>query len=423
MTATIASSSLLVPIPPTANETVLANEIYFETQGPRRGIFLTFAKAAQLIEFHLPQKTLAELSYFTRGFNNRVYLARCTDGCEYVIRLGGRFWDHKKITNERLALDLARQALGHGVVEVPTFVGTSIEEAKVHTNQSDRIIPYDYIIMNRLPGVPLDSIWNDLSLEDKKIVVDQVAEIFARLRSIELNAVGNFVHGADGQLEVGPLMEGGGGPFANWGEFVSGNILQETKYLLQSKDNFAETLPFLPRIEALIAKVQSGELERQFGDNEEPQEKKVGRERPISFLHGDMESRNMLVEGTQIVGFHDFEFAGGFPSENEWCAGFEWLFARAEDPYDKDEQQKLQNMTEEQKELLAYFLRILEDKHGILQYGRCNQEYKVVLYHLQVNIAPWWLRDPARKDWTEKQVQSMKAAASSLDKALTFLGC
>ncbi|KAF9349906.1 hypothetical protein BGX26_011857 [Mortierella sp. AD094] len=408
---------LLIPIPANADEATLATDIFNETQGPRKGIFLTFEKAQRLIQFHLPDKHLDHLSYFKRGYNNRVYLARCTDASEYVIRLGGRFWDHKKITNERHALQLAQEALGD-VTKVPTFIGTSIDEAKVHIEESARIIPYDYVIMNRLPGVPLDSVWDELSQEDKKIVVDQIAEIFSRLRSIKLDAIGNFIDGPNGEPVVGPLMEGGGGPFPSWSEFVAGNIQQETKNLLGLKTKFIELIPYLPRIEALIEKVKSGELEKQFKSQEG-----AVIEKSISFLHGDLETRNMLVVGTQIVGLHDFEFAGGFPSEQEWCAGLECLFARSEDPYDEGEQLKLTNMTDDQRELLEHFLRILKEKYGILQYGKNNQEYKVILYHLQVNIAPWWLRDPAREEWTETQVQSVKAATDSLDKALKYLGC
>jgi len=415
-----AEESTIVPIPATADEEALIADIYFEDQGPRKGIFLTFTKAQRLIDFHL-QKQLSELFYFKRGYNNRVYLARCADGSEYVIRLGGRFWDHTKITNEVLALQLAKKALGE-TVNVPTIMGTSIEEAKVHTEESSKIVPYDYIIMSRLPGVPLDSVWDEMPQDDKKTIVDQAAEIFAKLRSIDINAIGNFVRGPEEQPEVGPLMEGGGGPFPTWGEFVAKNIRNEINNMEKIKDHFVEIVPFLPRLENLIQKVQSGELEKQFANKDELPEG-VAEERPMCFLHGDYESRNMLVVGNRIVGLHDFEFAGGFPSEQEWCAGFEWIFARSEDPYDEGEQEKLRDMTEDQKELLQYFLKVLKDKHGMLQFGKGNQEYKVILYHLQVNIAPWWLRDPARKDWTEKQLASMKKAAESLNKALAFLGC
>ncbi|KAF9573825.1 hypothetical protein EC968_007896 [Mortierella alpina] len=410
----------VVQILANADEAGLATNVYTETEGPRKGIFLPFEKARRLIEFHLPGKQLDHLFYFKRGYNNRVYLAQCTDASEYVIRLGGRFWDHRKITNEVLALQLARKALGN-VVEVPLIVGTSTAEAKVNTDESSRIVPYDYIIMTRLPGVPLDTVWSQLSLQDKKRIADQVAEIFARLRTIELSAVGNFVTGPTGEPEVGPLMEGGGGPFLSWGEFVAGNIQQEIKNMLAQETNFMETKAHLPRLEALVHKIQSGELEARFGSQTLPLE--PARERPISFLHGDFESRNMLVVGTQIVGLHDFEFAGGFPSEQEWCAGFEWLFARSEDPYDANEQQKLKDMTQEEHELLEYFLLVMKDRYGLVQFGRDNQEYKAILYHLQSNIAPWWLREAERDQWTEKQHQSMRTAAVSLDKALTFLGC
>ncbi|KAF9436473.1 hypothetical protein BGZ76_003904 [Entomortierella beljakovae] len=410
-----------VVISPNATEEDLSSNLFNETQGPRKGISLSFEKAQRLIQFHLPNKLLDRLTYVNRGYNNRVYLVCCTDASEYVIRLGGRFWDHKKITNERMALQLAQEALGD-TVQVPRILGTSIEEAKIHIQEDQRIISHDYIIMSRLPGVPLDSVWDNMTLQDKKIVLDQAADIFGRLRSIKLDSIGNFIEGPNGEPTVGPLMESGGGPFHSWEEFIAGNIRQELKNMKEKKEDFAELVYLTPRIEALIKKVESGELEKQFSRNNTHSEGSTA-ERPISFLHGDFESRNMLVVGTQITGIHDFEFAGGFPSEQEWCAGFEWVFGRAEDPFDDTEQQKIRDMTYEQKELLEHFLKVLKEKHGIIQYGKSNQEYKVIIYHLQVNIAPWWLRDPPRKSWTENQKLSIETAASSLDKALTYLGC
>ncbi|KAF9357106.1 hypothetical protein BGX34_009599 [Mortierella sp. NVP85] len=370
-------------IPSSADEETLVAHLYTEAQGPRKGIYLSFDQAQRLLHFHLPGKQLKELSYFNRGYNNRVYLACCTDASEYVIRLGGRFWDHRKITNEVQALALARKALGN-VVQVPTIIGTSVD-------QTHKVISHDYIVMSRLPGVPLDSVWDDMSLEEQEKVVDQVAEIFARLRSIELPGIGNF------------------------------NIQKEIHWL-QSDGKFAETMAYLPRIETLVKTIESGDLEKRFqGMSTQDAVAVVGR--PISFTHGDFESRNILVVGHKVVGLLDFEFAGGFPSEQEWCAGFEWLFARAEDPFDKGEQEKLKSMGQDQKQLLDYFLRILKDKHGIQQFGKDCEEYKVVLYHLQINMAPWWLRDTLKEDWTDKQRQSMTTAADSLDKALAFLGC
>ncbi|KAG0303812.1 hypothetical protein BGZ97_001739 [Linnemannia gamsii] len=418
MSPTTTAAADVIPILATADEATLIADVYNEAHGPRKGIYLTFQQATRLIAFHLPNKQLDQLFYFKRGFNNRVYLAHCSDGSEYVIRLGGRFWDHTKIINEAQALNLARAALGN-IVAVPQFVGTSVEESKVHTEAS-RIIPHDYIIMNRLPGVPLDTVWDALSQDDKKTIAAQVAEIFARLRSIKLTNIGNFVEGPQGEPKVGALMEGGGGPFLCWGEFVTANIQKELRVLTRYKSKFPEIMPYLPRIHALLDKVLSGELEKHF-EAKATENGEDTSERPISFLHGDFESRNILVVGTKITGLHDFEFAGGFPAEQEWCAGFEWLFARSEDPY--AEQQKLRDMTVDEREIREYFLGILKESHGLLPYGPGHQEYKVVLYHCQSNIAPWWLLDPERNTWTERQVQSLKNAAASLDKALTYLGC
>ncbi|KAG0257320.1 hypothetical protein DFQ27_005189 [Actinomortierella ambigua] len=546
----------MIEISPDADEAQLVKDIYTETQGPRKGIYLTFSQAQGLLRHHnlLPPPTLSSSSsstenivhftrllYVPRGYNNRVYLATCSDGSEYVIRLGGRFWDHRKITNEEGALHLARQALGD-VVRVPRFLATSVtgshcrqrsqataeaeggnkKEPKGNTREEgenekmDITLQYDYVIMDRLPGVPLDTVWDSMSLEDKKVVVDQVVEIFARLQSIVVDKIGNFVKATenddDGEqstvsgssnscrptFEVGALMEapeGKGGPYSSWRAFVANNLRQEIQLMLTAEgDRFAVLRQYLPRLEALVDKIESGQLEAQFsapnekkspflhkdgivplvpstspspssqshaaaiahdgGDHPHHNEVEHQPNRPIRFMHGDFESRNMLVVGTRVTGLHDFEFAGAYPAEQEWCQSLEWITARAEDPFDEVIQESLRNLTDEQRAVRDYFLRGLQERHGVRPIGfvGCDGsssskekkkeedekdevvastdseeggylQYKVILYHLQVNVAPWWLRDTSSPELNEKETASLLNAARSLDQALKFLGC
>ncbi|KAF9971925.1 hypothetical protein BGZ73_005035 [Actinomortierella ambigua] len=480
----------MTEISPEADEAQLLRDIYSETQGPRKGISLTFAQAQDLLRHHnlLPtpasshenMSRLAKLLYVRRGYNNRVYLATCTDGSSYVIRLGGRFWDYRKIINEEGALHLARDAL-RDVVRVPRFLATSAATrrgqhsraaatmAEVEgTKTTHNPIPiYDYVIMDRLPGVPLDTVWDTMSFEDKKVVVDQVVEIFARLQLIPLDTIGNFVESAESNYqqfpmnntsittataaqssyEVGALMEaveGKGGPYHSWCEFVASNVRQEIQTMLRHGDKFAILQQYLPRLEELAAKIESGELEARFSSHEmhhhhSPQAADDGlSNRPIRFMHGDFESRNILVDGTRLTGLHDFEFAGAYPVEQEWCQSLEWIAARAEDPFDDATQELLRNLTLEQRSLRDYFYQAMQERHGLRPVGapgdgsndsdreeKMNSgylQYKVVLYHLQANIAPWWLRDTASTALNEKETASLMNAARSLDQALKYLG-
>ncbi|KAK9693056.1 hypothetical protein K7432_014091 [Basidiobolus ranarum] len=396
---------------PNELDLITARELYHETSGPRTGITLSFDDADRLIAHHV-EKKLDQLFYFKRGYNNRVYMARCTDGSEYIIRLSGKFWDHKKITNETMAIQLAKTVL-EDIVQLPEVIGVSecTSQSIAHT----KIIPQDYIIMTRLSGVPMDSVWDELSLDDKRIIVRQVAQIFAALRSIKLTTIGNFIKGKDGQPEVGEFMESGMPAFGTWRDFTASNMENEIKLLRQNANNFYEILENLTRLEFLVEKIRSGELEQKFNSADVDEAK----ERPISFLHGDFESRNMLVIGTHITGLHDFEFAGAFPSENEWCAGFEWLFARSEDPFDEKEQTKVKNLTESQAELRNLLFAELK-RNGIPIDN--NHIWKTMLYHAQANIAPWWLRENPRENWTEQDERSYTTAVASLTKTLEFFG-
>ncbi|KAF9565152.1 hypothetical protein BGW38_008911, partial [Lunasporangiospora selenospora] len=333
-----------------------------------------------------------QLYYFDRGFNNRVYLACCDDGSEYVIRLGGRFWDHRKITNETQALEIARSALllnspkNSTPVQVPTIIGTSIDESKEQPDPALRIIPHDYLIMNRLPGIPLDTVWDQLDKKEKLAITDQIVDVFAALQSIKLERLGNFVQGTpNAALEpgpeiVGPMMEGGGGPFSTWRELVAANIQRELQSLNKAQERIFELAEFKPRIQALLTKIENGQLEQMFATDVSSREKNQGSERDVAFVHGDFATRNFLIEGTQVVGLLDFEFAGAFPVEYDWCAGLDWLYADAIDPLDtKTAEERLAEMTDEQKELLAHFRQRLETRYGIRPLGVWpdDREYKV----------------------------------------------
>ncbi|KAG0232840.1 hypothetical protein BGW42_007849 [Actinomortierella wolfii] len=428
-----------IEIPPTADEAQLLQYIYTETSGPRKGIFLTFLQAKDLLTHHrlLPSGArLVRLVYVKRGFNNRVYLATCTDGAEFVIRLGGRYWDRRKIINEWGALHLAQQALGD-LIRVPKFLATSaIRDSFCHPQKeeyggggeektghkeyvgvgghgctSTLSCMRDYVIMDRLPGIPLDTVWQSMSVEDKKVVVDQVIEIFARLQSIPVDKVGNFIENTEDILSqdaekplivVGPLMEAPSGsqtgPYDTWSAFVASNLRQEIQYMLKENEKFSILQQYLPRLEALITKVEAGLFESEFskdnstsccmtdGNHQNQQIQQQGREqpqvekeerrgqhgasRPIRFMHGDFESRNMLVDGTKLTGLLDFEFAGAFPAEQEWCQSLKWLFARAEDPFDVSTPEMISNMTEEERVLRDYFYNTLEERYGIRPIGR-----------------------------------------------------
>jgi len=62
-----------------------------EKQTPTTGVHIDFATAKPLFAKHL-LKDITALEDVCSGFNNRSFFVTCSDGSEFVLRLGGRHW-------------------------------------------------------------------------------------------------------------------------------------------------------------------------------------------------------------------------------------------------------------------------------------------------------------------------------------------
>ena len=51
---------------------------------------------------------------------------------------------------------------------------------------------YEWILMERLPGVPLSDFWNDLSWEERKPYIDQLISYVCQLKQFRYNLIGSF---------------------------------------------------------------------------------------------------------------------------------------------------------------------------------------------------------------------------------------
>jgi hypothetical protein len=189
----------------------------------KAGIDLTLEGATIILERHL-QTTCTTLSYLDRGYNNRTYIAGGSDGREYVIRVSRRgHWTKSKTEGE--VAGILYLALKCPEVPVPKILGFC-------SNSELSGIGEEYILMEKVPGKPLDEIWPSLSFEDKSRLTSQLCLIFVKLKSLTFNKLGSFTlvprisdtHGIGVDLshfviediEVGPLLEFSVGPFQEY---------------------------------------------------------------------------------------------------------------------------------------------------------------------------------------------------------------
>ncbi|KAJ7043048.1 kinase-like domain-containing protein [Mycena alexandri] len=276
---------------------------------------------------------LNDIIFIDRGYNNYLYsvtvaesatkphngqpgtvpfLANATTPQSLVVRLLKTELGAipERVQNEVAALALVRQPLA-SVTRVPKVYGWS-------EGRGPGEIPY--IIMDLLPGIPLDTIWPLLDLPARLPILSQIRDVIMAMRSIPIPvpctssncAFGGLGFSASGSITTAIHPDSAGGPFKSAEE--------QWLWMLSNKLRAADGNTYLKgwkgsdqpddlrgRLDSFI---QSGEGFRTVLSQ-------IAAD-PI-FVHGDFNCRNFLVspETNRITGLLDFEFAriGTFPEE------------------------------------------------------------------------------------------------------------
>ncbi|KAJ7118812.1 kinase-like domain-containing protein [Mycena epipterygia] len=219
----------------------------------------------------------------------------------------------ERVQNEVAALALVRQPLQR-VVRVPDVYAWSEGRGK----------DQPFIIMELLPGIPLDTIWPQLDLPSRLPIVSQIADILWTLRSIHIpvphspsnHAFGGLTFSTSGTIVTTVHPNAIGGPFTSaegqWLSMLSNQIqaADENKCLQGWKG------PEKPDLRRRLQSFIQGEGLRAILCH-------VATE-PV-FVHGDFNCRNLLVcpETYRITGLLDFEFARIGTSPEELMDGLE----------------------------------------------------------------------------------------------------
>ncbi|KAJ5701155.1 phosphotransferase enzyme family protein [Penicillium malachiteum] len=179
-----------------------------------------------------------------------------------------------------------------------------------------------FLIMSRIPGVQLDSIWSSLAPSEKDDIINKLREICEKMRKVEC-PVPNFY----GSLDGGGLHT-----------FLFRNINNYRKYLgpFYSESDFVAGL--VGNYRALIDrdKHQSPNYKAQF--YEKYMFRVLEGHRSV-LTHGDLQQKNIMVVENKIVNSEggrsfdvvlvDWESAGWFPDYWEffiasWALSFHW---------------------------------------------------------------------------------------------------
>ncbi|KAF4987650.1 hypothetical protein FDECE_15346, partial [Fusarium decemcellulare] len=148
--------------------------------------------------------------------------------------------------------------------------------------------------MKRLPGRHLYKIWDDLSLDNKKAALSEIASVIVQFASLRFEKIGCLTQGGIGPI-VSPCYQAPKGPFDSTLAYLESFV----------STNMAESLELAELFQQI--RTELAVFTRQ--DN------LVYLEPPFALIHADFDAQNMLfVEspdglGLELTGLIDFEFA------------------------------------------------------------------------------------------------------------------
>jgi len=223
----------------------------------------------------MPQVTRAEIAAIWRahalgvvasvvpaasGSRNETYLVNDA----YVLRINTRDAQFAKFRNERLAYDLL---LGSRL-PVPRVVAL---------DESRRILPYNYMIVTRLPGTNLRESWQSLDAPQVFRLAWEAGCTLARLHAVTLAG-------------FGPLHRLADRSFGTWYDYFRDYAGRYTAQAWErgvlNGDLHARLIAVLDRASPLLARVTTGVL-----------------------VHSDYHYENILQDDGALSGLLDFEWA------------------------------------------------------------------------------------------------------------------
>jgi len=242
------------------------------------------------------------------SFINQVYLI-CTDkGEQLVLKVENANWQKEKTLNEVLTLEYINR---YTTIPVPKVL--AYENA-----MDDSLINYEYILMTRMKGEPLNHEFERIYADKKTYhrVLEQLADILAELKQVPYSSIGSLKCPATLELKcpIDFVNLGKETPCASFSEYVRrwlNYYLGEMKVLKDSgHQNSSYFEKHIPQVEKLLS------LDLLKLDN---------ALETFPFSHQDFVMKNILVDGEMISAVLDWEWSGTAVSEFESKTGCDFL--------------------------------------------------------------------------------------------------
>ncbi|KAM5349652.1 hypothetical protein ACJ41O_006157 [Fusarium nematophilum] len=156
-----------------------------------------------------------------------------------------------------------------------------------------------FVFMEKLPGRHLYKSWDDLSLDHKKVALEEIASIVTQFAALHFNQIGCLTDSGIGPI-VSPCYESPQGPFNSILDYLQSFVSPDSVESPQLADLFKE---IRSELASFIYQNNANFLNA-----------------PFSMIHADFDAQNMLFidsqdgSGPRLTGLIDFEFAHTGPS-------------------------------------------------------------------------------------------------------------
>ncbi|KAF3918725.1 hypothetical protein AA313_de0209287 [Arthrobotrys entomopaga] len=203
----------------------------------------------------------------------------------------GSLKDIRKI-DDSTVVEIGHYRLSEGAAMQYVAEHTKIPVPKVYGCYKDDETQKTHIVMEYIEGDCLEDLWDELELDKKEDIINQLRQILAELRSLEGTFIGSVdhTHCEDVLFEETNVPRG---PYNSEEEFSQGIV----DTLLEKEDTA------FPRMVCAMVK-------------------DVLKDHKIVFTHGDFLPRNILVRDGKVVAILDWEMSGWYPEYWEYTKIF-----------------------------------------------------------------------------------------------------
>ncbi|KAK9427749.1 kinase-like domain-containing protein [Lipomyces doorenjongii] len=219
--------------------------------------------------------------------------------------------------NEVAAISLIKDALS----AYPSRIIPSVFGWGSDSSLGSALESYSWILEEFIPGEPLDKIFSALSSEQKRFIIQQIAQHYGGL---------GF---AEGEVISGPLTIPLGGPFATYEEIYIQNFVTQLKNAENSEmiDGWRDDDRLRKRLDIFHHRATIEDLLKPLED------------RRRTLIHGDLDLQNILIDPTtlHLTALLDFDFSHIASPADEFFYSFSLVHGILTGPFEEAEMELL----------------------------------------------------------------------------------